>query len=53
MIVQYLDQKPSEEPAPESDANEGKGGSEEKKGGAGEKKSTSEEKDPAKGGQGH
>jgi chemotaxis protein MotB len=27
MIVQYLDKKPSEEPAPESDAKEGKGGS--------------------------
>jgi chemotaxis protein MotB len=47
MIVQYLDKKPQEEPAPEGDAKEGKGGSEEKKGGAGEKKAASEEKKPA------
>ena len=47
MIVQYLEKKPSEEPAPEGDAKEGKPGSEEKKTGSGEKKSTSEEKKPA------
>jgi chemotaxis protein MotB len=47
MIVQYMEKKPSEGPAAEGEAKEGKAGAEEKKAGAGEKKETSEEKKPA------